>query len=345
MTDLNRISVENERRVLRAFKESIQEVKSQVVLSDIIRALEQGNISVVLDILHLDDSTFESLEEAIRQAYRDGGLTGVEQIGPVPTETGTLVMRFNMRSPRVETWLSEMSSRLITELANDQRQMVRERLTDGIAKGVAPRQSALDLIGRIDTQTKQRTGGFIGMTSQQAGWVSKAREELQSLDANYLNRELRDKRFDGRVQRAIRNGKPLTKRDIDAMITNMQNKTLKYRGEVISRSESINALRAGQYEAIQQAAERGEVDVQEIEKSWDSTGDARTRLDHLQMEQIYKEKTISFGEAFVAPDGSRLMFPGDTSLGASGSQTIQCRCKAIYRIDFIKRQMRIEGFA
>lgn len=341
--NLQQITAAQERAVLRAFRDAVQSVKDQAVIQEIVRLLEVGNVDGVIDLLQLDQATFEPLENAIRQAYRQGGLTGAEQIGTIPTETGTLVMRFNMAAPAAEAWLANLSSRLITEVFDEQKQMVRERLTAGLARGDNPRQTALDLVGRIDPTTRERTGGFIGLNSRQAQWVASAREELESLNPNYLTRELRDKRLDGAVRKAIEEDRPLTERQINTAISRMQARTLRYRGEVIARTESINSLRAGQFEAIKQAIVKGELDSQDVSKAWDSSSDARTRLDHLQMEQTYSEG-IPVDQPFIAPDLSRLMYPGDSSLGASGAQTIQCRCKAIYRIDFVGRQARIEGF-
>ena len=128
------------------------------------------------------------------------------------------------------------------------------------------------------------------------------------------------------------------------MITAMQARTQQYRGQVIARTESINALRAGQFEAIKQAAIKGDIDPRDVSKAWDSSSDARTREDHLLMEATYRDNPIGLESAFIAPDGSRLLYPGDWSLGASGAQTIQCRCKAVYRIDFAGSLRRVEGF-
>lgn len=344
MPNLSQIATKQERQLLRTFTQTIQSVKDQATIAEIVRLLEAGNVDGVIELLQLEPTTFEPIEEQIRQSYRTGGLTGAEQVGPIPTNVGTLVMRFNMRNPRAEQWLRNLSSRLVTEIFDDQRTMVRERLTDNLARGVNPRQAALDLVGRVDPQTRNRTGGFIGLTSRQAQWVSDARKELEELNQNYLTRALRDKRFDGAVRKAIEDDKPLTRRQIDAAISRMQSRTLRYRGQVIARTESINSLRAGQFEAIRQAIEKGEVESQDIKKTWDATGDARTRLDHLQMEQTYSEG-IPVDQAFIAPDMSRLMFPGDSSLGATGAQTIQCRCRAVYEIDFIGRALRVEGFS
>jgi uncharacterized protein YejL (UPF0352 family) len=338
------IQTAQEQAVLRAFRSAIQSVRDQAVIQEIVRLLEVGNVDGVIELLQLDEATFSPLEEAIRQAYRQGGLTGAEQIGTIPLELGAVPARFNMALPSATQWLANLSSRLITEVFDEQRQMVRERLTEAVQRGINPRQSALDLIGRIDQRTGKRVGGFIGLTSRQAEWVARARDELESLDGNYFNRELRDKRFDSAVRKAIDEDKPLSREQVNRMITSMQARTQNYRGQVIARTESINALRAGQFEAIKQAAIKGDIDPRDVSKGWDSSPDARTRLDHLQMEQTYRDNPIGLESAFIAPDMSRMMYPGDTSLGASPSQTIQCRCKAVYRIDFANSVRRVEGF-
>jgi hypothetical protein len=47
------------------------------------------------------------------------------------------------------------------------------------------------------------------------------------------------------------------------------------------------------------------------------------------------QEVVGFDAPFIAPDGSRMMFPGDTSLGAPGEQTIQCRCFERIRVRYI----------
>ena len=196
------------------------------------------------------------------------------------------------------------------------------------------------MVGRVNKTSGKRIGGFIGLTSQQAGWVANARSELESLDSHYFTRELRDKRFDATVRKAIRDEKPLTNSQVAAMITSMQNRTMKYRGDVIARNESIKALRAGQYNAIRQAMAKGQLEEQDVSKVYDATGDSRTRGDHL----LTEGQRRSFSEPFQYPDGSLVLYPGDDSLGAPAKQTVQCRCKVDYRIDFIGRAVRMEGF-
>ena len=65
-------------------------------------------------------------------------------------------------------------------------------------------------------------------------------------------------------------------------------------------------------------------------KRWIATTDGRVREDHLAMNGV----EVPQDEPFVLPDGSKVMFPGDISMGAPPEQTIQCRCTMI---EFIKQ--------
>lgn len=335
------ISAQQIRIMRREFERAVQSVRDSVKISELQRLISANDIDGVINLLGLDRATFAPLENAMRDSYRLAGEIAAEVMSPIPVpDVGSVTMRFDMLAPSAVAWLQDNSSELITEISEQQREMVRERLAYYTGQGINPKTAALDLVGRIDRQTGKRTGGFIGLTTQQAQWVQNARSELESLDANYLTRELRDKRFDSVVGRAIESGKPIPARQVDAMITSLQNRTMKYRADTISRNEAINALRAGQQESIAQAVQKGKIDYQDVQKTWDATGDTRTRPDHLLMEG----QTVALLQAFTFPDGSRAQYPGDGSLGAPAKQLIQCRCKVDWKIDFIGKALRMEGY-
>lgn len=65
-------------------------------------------------------------------------------------------------------------------------------------------------------------------------------------------------------------------------------------------------------------------------KRWDSVGDSHTRPAHLAADG----QEVPTNEPFIV-DGERLMYPGDTSLGASAGNVINCRCIATYPADRI----------
>ncbi|MGP4063081.1 phage minor head protein [Halobacillus sp. H74] len=86
------------------------------------------------------------------------------------------------------------------------------------------------------------------------------------------------------------------------------------RANTIARTEIITAGRAGQYHADGQS---GMV----IGKVWRSALQERTREHHREADG----QRVPFDEPFIVK-GEPLMFPGDSSMGASADNTIQCRC-------------------
>ena len=103
------------------------------------------------------------------------------------------------------------------------------------------------------------------------------------------------------------------------------------RGETIARTESIAAFNAGRQEGFEQLIDSGRVQRSQVKVRWSATMDTRTRDAHRSMHKT----EVEFGTPFRAPSGALLMFPGDTSLGASGHDTINCRCTAQIKIDFL----------
>ena len=325
------------------FNRIIASIKDGAILKQLEAAIELNDVDAVYDILGINESTFSPISEIVRQSYIRGGVTGALQIGRIPKNDNMVAFNYNVRNQRAEEWLFNESSRLIVEITESQRELVRDVMLDGMAVGDNPKTTAKNLVGRVDKSKNRRVGGVIGLTNQQAGWIGSAKQELKDLDENYFTRELRDKRLDGQIKKAIRDGKKLDAKLLNLAIERMQEKTLKYRSETISRTESITALRAGQYEAIAQAIDEGGVVASDVIKKWDATGGHRTRHWHNQAEQDYRDG-IPLDEPFVVA-GEMLMYAGDTSLGATGKNTINCRCRMIAEIDFGKKLARLEGFA
>lgn len=341
MASLNQIQKKQEREIYNAFVSAIGEVKDQAVISELANLINVGDINGVIDLLQLSPATYEKLEESIRTTYAIGGATGASQLGRIPTPKGTLVLRFNTRAPAAEKWLSELSSTRIVEISNETRQVVRSLLTQGITDGRGPRSVALDLVGRIDPVSKSRVGGAIGLTDSQSQWAINARKELENLDANYLTRKLRDRRLDGAFKKAIESGTPMPASQVDAAVSRLQARTLRYRGENIARTESLSALSQGQNTAIQQALDVAELDEEFTTKKWDSSGDGRTRPDHASAENSYPDG-IPFNESFNV-GGTMMRWPRDPNGGAK--QVINCRCKLVTRVDFAGRAAKeIKGF-
>lgn len=320
--------------VQRIFLEVMQDIVDQAVIDQIVEAIENNDPEAAFRAIGFNGAALAPFLDAIDRAYKEAGIISAQDLGRIRTPTGLVVFRFDARNPAAEREIREHSSALVTRLTDEARENVRVTLERGMLAGTNPRVTALDLVGRIDPTSKKRVGGVIGLTNQQEAWVANVRRELETLDPKYLNKGLRDARYDSLVQKAIDSGEPLTRKQIDQLVTLYKNRTLKYRADVISQTETIQGINRADFRAHEQAVEEGLIRRDAILKYWDDAGDNRVRHSHRALAEKYK-KGIPLDEPYVSPDtGARMMFPGDTSLGAPAGEIVACRCKNKIKVDF-----------
>lgn len=326
---LDRLEPDLRQAVIDAF----DQITSAAQVNRLVAMIEEGRIDEAIDALRIEAGFFSPLNERIRQAFAEGGgvaLTGLRLKDP--SHGDSFILGFDGRHARAEAWVRDRSSNLIAEVIEDQRDMAREQIEAGLAAGRNPKQTALDIVGRVNRATGKREGGFIGLTSQQAAWVRNAEAQLRNLDAEYFTRGKRDKRYDATVRKAIKDGKPLADADVQKIMSRYKERLLKYRADVIARTESLNAMRAGAYEGYQQLVDSGRVRADQVTVTWSATMDGRTRDHHRSLNGT----AIQFGEFFNPEPGVFMLYPGDlehsTDPKALARETIQCRCVALYRI-------------
>lgn len=345
---ITRLTDQMEPRIARAFLDAIEDMTTSANISALTAHIEAGNTEAIMRSLNLQADMLAPLDRAITETFVQGGRYEIGKHSPPdPDGVGPLVIRFDGRNPRAEAWALALSSKLIVEILDDQREMVRMVIQDGIARGVNPRQTALELVGRMDPITRTRQGGFIGLTAQEGGYVMNAKGELipgyvprarEQLTSGtpadlraYLKRTRRDKRFDHHVLRALDTGEPIPASTVDRMVMRYKDRLLKTRGDRIARTETLTALNAGRKEGFDQLVEAAGIPRDRTKKIWRATGDSRTRDTHLIMDRQERAKD----EPFVTPSGFQMQHPGDVSLGAPPSETIQCRCWMEYKVDYL----------
>jgi hypothetical protein len=339
--------------IAKAFLRAIAEMTNAAAVQLIADLLQAGRVDEVLTVLGMDEARFNDVSEALREAFKTGGQQATQDMPKLrmtldPGITGTYRPRstspvvktsFNLSNPAAEQWLRENAARLVTGIINDQREMIRQTLQQGIAAGRNPRQTALDIVGRV-SETGRRAGGQIGITAQQGQFVQNLRAELASGNpkqmAKYFTRERRDKRLDGIVKRAIAAGKPVSQAEIDKIAGRYADRLLALRGEMIARTESISSMAAGREEAYRQKIEAGLLDPENVTATWSDSGDRRVRHSH----HLMNGQKRKFGVPFQTPSGALMNYPGDTSLGAGPEETIGCRCVKQYRIDMTAEALR-----
>lgn len=315
-----------------AFLASIADITNNIILNNVIKAIEAGDVEGAFRALGFNQAALRPLIVAIERAYEQGGIfTGSTFPKWLNTPSGKVVFRFDVRNSRAEAYLRDKSSTLITSITDDIRTTVRSQLTVGMQEGRNPRNVALDIVGRVDLTTGNRVGGIIGLTPGQEIWVRNTRQDLLTLNDNYFSRELRDKRFDPTVRAAIDKGEPLPADVVDKLTDRYKANALKYRGDAIARTEALQSLNASEYEAVLQAVDMGAAREKDVQREWDGTLDDRIRYTHRKMDG----QRVGLHEPFVSPSGARMMYPGDTKLGAPASEVVMCRCRAKTVVDWL----------
>jgi uncharacterized protein YajQ (UPF0234 family) len=326
----DRLTEQWEEEIRDAFLEAVREITDRVVIKDLAAAIQRGDIDLALRLVGLDPLDFRSLDYLISEVFRQGGEAAALEI-PASRAANGAVSRFlfNVRNPRAEAWARERSSRLVTQIVDDQRMTIRQSIAAGLEAGVNPRTSALELVGRINRTSNRREGGVIGLTARQEESQRRYAAQLASGDPAEmraaLTRALRDKRFDRSVEKAIRNGEPVPA-DIRAkMVMAYRNRTLRYRAEVIARTETIQSLGAAQVEAWQQAIDKGDVDQRTIVKIPVSAKDERVRNNHRAVEILNKDG-VPWGQPYKVPLGMapQMHAPYDEPM---------CRCRERIKVD------------
>lgn len=108
---------------------------------------------------------------------------------------------------------------------------------------------------------------------------------------------------------------------ISKRIEELYDRNISTRSTLIARTEVIGASNAASYMGAKSTG-------LQLNKKWLSSRDGRVRDDH-KAENGGDGQEVGMDEPFII-GGERLMWPGDNSLGASGKQTVACRCTITY---------------
>ena len=270
-----------------------------------------GSATYLSDQLALSGGDLSATTEAIRDALKAGG---------------ELEGKFNVNAETATQWITDNAAALVTRINKEQMEAIQAVIGTGRTLGENPRTTALDIVGRIGANGK-REGGIVGLNGPQANAVSNARANLRSGDPEqmrkYLNNERRDRRYDHIVKAAIAESKPVSKANLQTIITRYQARLLKTRGDTIARTETHQAVSNGRQEQVRQQSGN-----KPMIKIWMATFDSRTRHDHREMDGQRRK----LDEPYRLPDGSRMMHPGDSSMGARAGEVINCRCTERYEV-------------
>jgi hypothetical protein len=320
----------------KAYLDAIRSTINAATLAEVQRLLSENDENGLVELLSL--GTLALLAELVRGAYIGGARYELAAIF-IPVADRPVIGRkeFDITLRPAADWIERQTLSLRTTAVAEVREAVRavmgsRRVIVGTKEVIrTDRQAALDLIGRVSTQTGQRVGGVVGLPGNMAQYVVNARNQLLSGDPallkQYLGRAKRDRRYDKIVQRAIDAAKPVAQADVDKMAGRYADRLLKYHAEVIAQTNAHESFSAGRERAWEQIVEQG-IDRNRVVKDWRDRSDEKVRNSHRSM----RGQRVVLGQAFITGAGALLRFPGDSSLGAGYSETANCRCICIYQL-------------
>ena len=245
---------------------------------------------------------------AIDAAYREAA---TQEAAWLDGQVETSLIRFDQANPYAVQWAEQNKLDLVRDLTTEQRDTIRQVITEGIKRGDNPLTVARDLRESI------------GLTPAQEQWAQNYRRALEQGDwSDALGRELSDGRTDRTVARLQRDGGAMTQEQIDTAVSRYRDNLHRMRAEAIARTEGLRALHSGSEEAIRQAIASGDVEAGSLVREWNHAGGGKhSRPGHVEMDGTQQP----FGQAWTNPvTGATLRYPGDPDAG--GAETVNCRC-------------------
>lgn len=304
-----------ERRIAAIFAAAVRNVVAELDLKEIAALLERGQLEEAL-------SYTKEIADRLGLAAQTSFIGSATSTAAWLSSAGVGSILFNQVNERAVAAMRASTLRLITEFTAEQRRATKLALLDGIERGINPRDQA------------RAFRDSIGLTERQQLAVIRYRRALERVgvtgvpkgeQAEALKRALRDARSDRSIRRAMRMMTPLPEAQVASMVERYQKRYIKYRSEVIARTEALAAVHEGVEEAFRQGAEQGPFALEDLEREWDSSGDSRVRDTHRYLDGQKRK----FGEPWRTSNGA-IRYPGDPL--APASERVQCRCVLLTRV-------------
>ena len=313
----------------RAFHAAIADLRDRVDMAALVDRLRANDIAGAIEALNLSPGAFYQYAAVKTSAYAQGGALAATTINGPPG--GQVLFRFDMANPRAEAWIAEHVAGNVTRMTDEARQGIRATILEAYSKGQHPNDIARDIGGRM--LAGKRQGGIIGLSGPQMGYVHSMRARLESGVKGEMERVFgmtrRDKRFDHLIRKAIAEGRPLSKTDIDAMIQRYTDRLLAKRAEDIARTETGIAVMSARAEEWQQAVDKLGYPAEAVLKTWVHGGGVKDPRPHHVAANNMRAQGLS--TAFVLSNGAVMQHALDPAGGAA--ECANCTCDTTFRMD------------
>lgn len=321
------VNLSNEYRKIEALRVAQERtIASQFMLyikrstqPEIVQKIEAGDnftIGKLQEIFPLIENYIDQLSNVLQHVYLNAANAEADvwlkRLGIVVKQA-----EFDVTDEEVTSFLRTSRRNFIQNMSRQQRLAIMRSVIAGVNQGKTPKQIARMFVNSI------------GLTPQQVESVLNYRRALERNSTEALMRELRNPRYDERIQQAIDEDRHLRASEIERMTNAYARNLQRHRALVIAQTESLRMVNEARNRAVRQAARTAGVDVKRGTKTWQTTLDGRERPSH----NALHGQTVPIDEPFTSPSGAQLMFPGDTSLGAGAAEVVNCRCAVVYNFE------------
>jgi hypothetical protein len=228
------------------------------------------------------------------------------------------LLSFDANDPPAVQWAQANALDKIAGITEDQRRAIRAIEVAAARAGTNPLQVA------------RKIRDVIGLTDAQIAMVDSYRASLESgAYQAALDRQLSSAVSDRTIARAVARDLELTAAQIDKAVERYRDNAIAMRAETIARTEGLRVAHQGSQETIRQAVARGDVEAEQIVRTWNHHPGAVGPYDrdfHISMQG----DTRAWDEPFVSGLGNELMHPGDPA--APAREVIRCGCVVTVRI-------------
>lgn len=330
-----------EPKLAKALLEAFDKLADGVDVEALAKHLASGNVGAAMSALGIDEKTaaFAGVKAALETGVWDAAAATAARIQDVTR----LEVEFNRLNPALVDWLQGYEFKLIRETKKATKEAVQDVMIEGMKAGQNPRTVAREVKKIVGLTLRQRRAvrnfrkelDTFHLKRSAEGWnlggsISRAPggAQVYAIDDKgdptdgIVERRLRDFRYDGTLQKAMLKKKPLTKKQKDAMVKAYTRKYLKYRAEVIARTEALRATNQGVQESWRQMIASGKIAESLVRRQWIVSKDERTCPICKPIPAMNPKEGVPFAVPFATPIGPVMLPPGTHP---------QCRCTVFIR--------------
>jgi hypothetical protein len=317
---VDRLVTTLERKIGRSWVAMVEFLRKRNKLGAVEAAVRRGDVDGAVDGIVKAAARFADDVNAgfqIAQAAAARWLDG---------EVTDRLIRYDISNERAVAWMRSNRLQLGGGISQELRESIGDTIADGLRQGRNPLSIARDI----------RDG--LGLTAHQRRIVRNYRKALETRDfSDALGRELRDGRYDRGILAAQRDGVPLPREKINAMVDRYRQRMIAHRAETIARTEALRAAHAGQHELFQSAVDGGDIKERQLVRRWLHRNRGKHNRD---FHHVMNGQTRGLNEAFKSGLGNLLKYPGDRY--APARETVNCRCVVTTR--YIRSPAARAGF-